>query len=261
VAVRFDNSGEGYTATTGVPSGSAYTVLLWLNMKVDTNNYAKVWMLKGGTTVIMLSSGAEGDTFAVWGSVGNASGFTATANTWYRSAIAVSGTASTHYFGAAGASLSSVSTPAFVGDAPSDSTSLTISNESGEHFNGCVAAFKAYSATLTQQEIENEFAQYVPVRTSGLIHWHPFLNAETVDYSGDARTLTGGTGASTEDGPPIPWETGEVGLFLPTTGPPTTVNAENSAGTGVANDSTVTVTDAPRPVFSNFPARPRAANF
>ena len=261
MAVRFDNSGEGYTTTAGVPTGSAWTILLWVNMKVDTNNYAKVWALKGGTTVLFLSSGAEGNAFAVWGSFGNAAGITATADTWFRSAVVATGSGdSTHYFGAVGDALSSQATPEFVGDAPADATSLTISGELGEHLNGCVAGLKIWSATLTQAEIENEFTQYVPIRTANLIHWHPFLAADTVDYSGNANALTGGTGASTEDGPPIPWETGEVGLFLPTTGPSTTVSAENSAGTGVANDSAVTVTDAPRPVFRRF-AIPRAANF
>lgn len=74
-----------------------------------------------------------------------------------------------------------------------------------EWWRGRVANFKVWNAALTQAEIENELAQYVPHRTANLLRWHPFLIAETTDYSGADRTLTGGTGATTEDGPPIPW--------------------------------------------------------
>jgi hypothetical protein len=48
-----------------------------------------------------------------------------------------------------------------------------------------------------------------------MIRWHPFINAETTDYSGLGRTLTGGAGATTETGPPISWRPGARILTVP----------------------------------------------
>ena len=108
-------------------------------------------------------------------------------------------------------------------------TSLRIGNErtDTEFWNGRVANFKRYTAALSQTEIQYELLQYQPTRTANLLDYFHFVNAETVDYSGNANTLTAGsTATATEAGPPIRWD----GRLVRQTRQPTAGTASPSAG-------------------------------
>jgi hypothetical protein len=106
------------------------------------------------------------------------------------------------YVGFEGGSLVDYGTQSYTGSTTLPNLKIGASAFSGEWLDGVVAGFKHYSAILTTTEMEAEFANYSPTRTSNLVraHFRPNL-ANTSDYSGNNRTLSGGTGSTTENGP------------------------------------------------------------
>lgn len=203
MSVRFSGAGQNYTATNGLP-GSTYTVLAWAYLVADRNTTSTLWVHDAsGSDGHNVRTQADGVTLEV-----NSSGATITpgaftVGAWHRVAFAANGTSGTLYIGAATGSL----TPAS-GAIPSltvSSVSIgSFSTGSGSWLNGQLANLKAYSATLTQAEIETELRFWFPVRTANLLRYHPFHGAETTDRSGNGNTLSGGTGATAADDPPAP---------------------------------------------------------
>lgn len=208
MAVRFTASSQRYTTTTNLP-GSVFTITNWVYISVDRDAFSAFWTM-GGTSPnprAELTTDADGTTITLVDSVVNFVGsFASSVGTWYRVAVVVNGANATLYHGAATGALSSASTSAF---APASSPALfTLGCEANGTFsfiNGRIAAFKMWDTTLSQLELEAELAQYAPVRTTNLLRFHPLINTETVDYSGNAYSLSGGTGSATEDGPPLLW--------------------------------------------------------
>jgi hypothetical protein len=93
-------------------------------------------------------------------------------------------------------------------DFAEDLISLNHSLE-GLAFIGRIAAVKVWDAILTQDELENERAQYVPNRTEDLHIWSPFINTggtSFLDISGNGRNWTESGAVTDADGPPIPWK-------------------------------------------------------
>lgn len=143
------------------------------------------------------------------------------AATWYRVAMkATDATNQAGFFGALGAAPTAITT---FNTAPTTPTTIVIGGTrfSADWFDGRLAAVKLYNAVLTDAECENELTQMTPVRTANLLHWHPFIVAETADYSGNAAALTAGAGATTtEEGPPIPWTQTRPWPFVVAAEPP-----------------------------------------
>lgn len=223
MAVRFDASTDAYRATTGLPTGTAYSVTCWVNLTTDRNAFTGVWGLDdGGTTRgVYLQTLADGTTLVAGDFAGSTVGSVAlTVDTWYQVGVTVSGTSVALYTAAAGAALAAATgtlalTP---NTAP---TRLAVGDEGfGGFLNGRIAGLKVWGAQLSQAEVDNELSQYTPSRLTNLLRWHPFLTAETTDYSGNGTALTAGaTGTATEDGPPIPWvDLSPIVVFTPSAG-------------------------------------------
>lgn len=263
MAVRFSNNSDGYSSTTPA-SDSAWSATMWVQISTDRNTFTAFFgQFQATGRYSYLATASDGTTLKHFYTTGETTGVNMTAGGWYRLGLTVSGTSATLYYGTETGALTAA---ASVNDGSLVAIHTRIGHSAfgGEGLNGRIAALKQWSgATLTQGEIERELSQYTPSRTSNLHRWHPFLSPSTTDYSGNARTLTADTNAPTlEDGPPLPWS-GPVfasRLVKPAASVSATASAENSAGTGTANDSLITVTDAPRPLFRQF-AIPRAANF
>lgn len=205
MAVRFDAANDRYLG--GAISGNTATVLCWAYISNDRNNYSNIWIIYSDTettTVAGLGSDVDGTSMLLFDSAFTTLvGPNMVANTWYCFAAVMSGTAWSLYYGTDPQSLTLVSATRVALSSP---PTFTISNGT-EWFDGRVANWKIYTAALTAQEIQNELAQYQPVRTANLLEYRPFVNAETIDYSGNARSLTAGAGtATTEAGPPIRWD-------------------------------------------------------
>lgn len=260
MAVRFDAAGENYSASGGLP-GSTYTFTAWVLLAATsiTDNQVVYWFTNGsdvftGIEVRSTLNDLQGYDSATY-SFNGLGPLAVSANTWYRCALVVNGANATFYRAAAGSALGSASA--------SDFTTPTTPNEFflgddryDEYWNGRLAAVKVWTAALTQAEVEHELAQYVPARTANLIRFHPFVKAETTDYSGAGNTLSGGSGTTTEDGPPIPWRIISPQVIVPAAGALSAVLGQPS-DTSTAQPVTrlklravgqVTGTDTARPV-------------
>ena len=229
MAVRFTSSGNEYIRTFSPSLGSVtqFTVCCWARIAVDTNNYSCVWSLDAGGTsdYYILETTNDGTTMVVFSDAAGVDPLVTrafTVGTWYFIGVSVNGTSGTMLTRSLSDSSFTVGTwDAGAGASGSTSISrLRIGNSpftSGEPLNGNVAAFKAWTgASLTQAEMENEAWTTVPNRTANLLAWYPFSRAEAVDYSGNGNTLSGGSGATTEDGPGIPWGRVAPVIVLPT---------------------------------------------
>lgn len=218
MAVRFDADLEDYTSTT--PVSVPYTVICWARIDVDRNAFSTIWASDTDTTsgYHILQTDTGGQTVEFNGNAGRLIGPTATVGQWYRFAVTVNAAFSVteFYYGSATGALSLATGDVSINPASFTRFRVGDSSFAGEWLNGSVAALKHYSVVLSQAAIEAELSQYLPVRTTNLVRWYPFVNAEITDYSGNSNTLTGGSGAATTDGPPIPWGPSRAQLILPT---------------------------------------------
>lgn len=210
MAVRFSNTtGQSYTSTSSVPTG-ALTITCWAQLVSDINTFAPFWALDNNSSSaadLLCTTSSDGVGLRVYGVTEQLDGPDMVVGTWYRIAVTKSSARSvTLYYGALGSALS-VSTPTTY-SAITPTTLRVGGFRSGVATNSPdarIADFKQWSTDLTQAEVETELAQSVPARLANLVRWHPLLTADAADYSGAGLTLSGGTGATTEAGPPNPW--------------------------------------------------------
>lgn len=224
MAVRFDADGEDFTRTVSLGTVSQFSVIAWVKISVDRNTNQTVWALDNGNAdYISVATNTDGTSmkfFTESNGSGNAQNFTV--GTWYAVACSVNGVNGSMWTRA----ITDAAWTAITwtnGTANTTGTTLRIGEHPGTGLwlNGAIAAFKAWNGvTFTQADFDNEVWSYRPRRTTNLIAWYPFLVTETADYSGNGNTLSGGTGTTTEDGPPIAWGPGQNVLF-PSLGPGT----------------------------------------
>ena len=223
MAARFDASTDRYEATTGLPAATVYTVVCWFYISVDRNAYSAIWELQyGGRSQVNSAYVTDTEVIELWDTGGPKMSHQASVGVWQRLALAVgTGGNATLYYGTATGPLALSTTASLTTPAISDK--LLIGNDPFDQwFSGRQAPQKWWNATLTQAEIERELGCYLPVRTANLLRWHPWVKAETTDYSGNGNHLTtGSTATTTEDGPPIPWGLAQPRLIhVPDVGPP-----------------------------------------
>lgn len=207
MAARFDASTDPYTATTGLPAGTAWSATCWAYITTDQNAFSGALGIAnaGVTDGIAIETAVDGTTWGAFDATTSVGTVAASVGAWTKLGVAVNGTSVAFYGAAAGSALAAASGTLTGGGVTPGKLFIGEDGFAG-WLNGRVAAVKLWAATLTQAEIEHELGQYVPRRVANLLRWHPFVVAETVDYSGAANSLTAGsTGTTTEDGPPIPW--------------------------------------------------------
>ncbi|MFG1683513.1 LamG domain-containing protein [Nonomuraea sp. NPDC049269] len=222
MAVRFSASGQHYTATAGLP-GNVYTFTAWVWSAAVGSRYRVVYWFRQTSGDHFSGVGVRDnpvdlqmmEDVSYWFS--GVGPLAASAQTWYQVAAVVNGANATFYRSAAGDPLASVSVSNFA--PPATPNQLWLGTDAfGGWWDGRIAAVKVWDAALSQADVEAELSQQQPKRTTNLIRWHPFVSAEPTDYSGLGNDLTGGTGATTEDGPPIPWGSAAPMLLLPAAG-------------------------------------------
>jgi hypothetical protein len=251
VAVRFDAETDAYVQTGGLPSGDVFSFTVWIYISTDRDAFSGVFSLSGpDSTRTQLCTLSNGTTLCLFDNNNNGGGigeFVQSAATWYRVGVTVNGANAAFYHGTATGALSSATASNWTASTSPTAFRLARQVGSNQFWNGRLAAFKMWhGAELTASEIADELTQYVPVRTADLGRWHPFINAELVDYSGNGNTLTAGsTATATEEGPPIPWMRRAVSrLFVPTS-VTTTAAAEAATGTGAASNAVPNVVPVP----------------
>jgi hypothetical protein len=216
VAVRITSSAQAYTRAISLGSQTAMTVTCWAKISVDTNAQATLWVIDNGTSDYYgIRSDATGTLMRVLSDTSASGSRELAVGTWYFVALAVGPSSGRLVTYAAGDT--AFTTTTYSATVTTFAANLRIGKwpTNGDVLNGCVAGFKLWTATLSQAELEAEAFQYLPARTADLRAWYPFLAAGTTDYSGSAQTLSGGTGAATEDGPPIRWSAGRRRIFVP----------------------------------------------
>lgn len=225
MAVRFTADGQDYTRTVSLTTQTTWSVSCWNKITTDRNAFTTVWNLYTDVNnYAYLQTVVNGTTmgyFDHWAST-HRGARAQTVGTWYWWGVSINGAAGTVMSRALSDATTTTTTWASGGAASINQTTLFL-GESGfatEWLNGSIAAFKWWGATLTAAELENESRQTMPYRTTGLRAWYPLDKISTVDYSGVGATLSGGTGATTEDGPGIPWSNDPVTLITPASAAP-----------------------------------------
>lgn len=213
MAVRFSADGQDYTRTLSLGSQSVYTIACWVKISTDRNTWSCAWNLDNGSAAdsIYMETLSDGTTMVVYrNDTGPPTGIAMTVGTWYYTCAVVNSTSLTVYYRAASAATLSNVTDSF---SSSGNTLTTLrlgeSVYGAEWLNGCVQGFRLWTGiAMTADEALRESHSQRPVHWGGLAAWYPLHTAETADYSGNGRTLSGGSGATREDGPPIPWGRG-----------------------------------------------------
>lgn len=218
MAVRITSNAQAYTRTISLGSRTAWSVTCWAKISTDTNAPTTLWAIDNGTgDYVGIRSDATGTLMRVISDFGAHGSRELAVGTWYFVAYSL---------GPSGGRLVTCESDGEF-TTTTNGTPLTTNAANlrigewatnGDVLNGCVAGFKFWTATLSQAELEAEAFQYLPARTADLRAWYPFLSAGTTDFSGNAQTLSGGTGATTEDGPPIRWGGGRRRIIVPNTG-------------------------------------------
>ncbi|MFI7125978.1 hypothetical protein ACIBQ1_09810 [Nonomuraea sp. NPDC050153] len=219
MAVRFDASGEAYTRAISLGATTQFSISCWLKISVDRNALSSIWSLDNGfaSGYALLQTDTDGTTLLYSDGSANRTLGSLTVGTWCYVGIAVNGANGTAVLQRTSDATATATTWSN-GQASTNADTLRIcaSVFSGQFLNGCVAAFKIWTgATLSQAELEAEIWAYVPRRTANVKSWYPLLAAETVDFSGNAQTLSGGSGTTTEDGPPISWRSRTRTVIVP----------------------------------------------
>lgn len=225
MAVRFSADAQDFTRTVSLGTVSQFSACCWVKISVDRNANSTVWTLDNGNSdyisVVTNTDGTNMKFYTEANSSGNAQNFTV--GTWYAVCCSVNGVNGSMWTRA----ITDSSWTAITwtnGTANTTGTTIRI----GEHpggglwLNGAIAALKMWNGvTFTQADFDNEIWSYRPKRVTNLIAWYPFLVTETMDHSGNGNTLSGGTGTSTEDGPPIAWDAAASNIFFPSLAPDT----------------------------------------
>lgn len=244
---RISADGQEYTATWSLGTQAALTVCGWFQIVTDRNDYSTIFSIDNGTgDNWLMQTGVDGTTMnTVFDATTQQSMGAMTVGTWYFICLATNGTTGTIYYRTpATQTMSTVAVSGATASVSAVNFRIGESPWGAEWWNGRINAVRAWTAQLSAAEVGQESQQYVPKRLTNLVAFHPLVRPETTDYSGNARTLSGGSGATREDGPPIPWDVLSPQLFLPAPSSGTTAAAETASATASALDATSAVTVA-----------------
>jgi hypothetical protein len=238
-----DADGEDYTRALALGTQTALTVCGWFYLSVDRNTWSTIFSIDNGTSDNwLMQTSDDGVTMSTVFDASTQQGIGAmTVGTWYFICLATSGTTGNLYYRtASNPTLTTVAVTSVTANVNAATLRLGESPWGGEWWNGRIAAVQVYTVQLSAAEAHQESMQYAPRRLTNLVAWYPLVKPETADYSGNARTLSGGAGATTEDGPPIPWVATSPRLVLPAP----TAGGTLAIGQAVETDTASAVTRA-----------------
>lgn len=205
MAVRFTAAGQFYNIGLS-PTLTAYSVTGWVKINTNRNTYSTAWdfidldegdyhltQTSESGTAMSVFSGTSPPTLLANLTVG----------TWYFVGVSFNGSSTlTGRVRALGAgSFTTISQTMNAPEDPWDEFRIGESHFTGEWLNGALAHVKVWNAALSGAELEAEYQYAYPVRTANLWAHYRFDTASNVDSSGNGRTLSGGSGASSEASP------------------------------------------------------------
>lgn len=222
MAVLFSGSGQQYSSTAGIPTTRLFTILCWVYPVTFSNAAQIFWSLESSSTqYATFGYDSTGHLFFDWSGPGQSFTVgtqTLPAGTWYCLGAIINGTSARIYHGLdPGNFYEWVETGNF--QLPTGTLSLTIGGSayfSSSAPNIRMSSFKMYDAALDTVAMSREWSTHALQRSDNINRWYQFLTSETVDYSGNGRTLSGGSGTAAAAGPPIPWRNqGSVTPYQP----------------------------------------------
>lgn len=221
MAVRFSADGQDYTAAPTLGSQANLSMCGWVKINTDLNQFSTFFGGNDGTinTPCVLQTQADGTTLCWWGTGGAEPNIGAlTVGTWYFISAVMTGTTLAGRVRADGSNAWLYNVSIASGSATKTVTNWQMgeSINTAEWLDGCITAVKFWTTNLSDAEMMAESYSHMPVRTASLALWYPLLKPETTDYSGNGRTLSGGSGAAVEDGPKLSWSTLQVPAPLST---------------------------------------------
>jgi hypothetical protein len=245
MSVRFDASGDQYSASTGLP-GTSFTAVWWARIAVDRNAYSTMVAFDNNTEdqVLAVQTDSDGVSPYLWlkphgtGFAEASPSLSMAVGSWYRFAIVRSGSAITFYAAPVSGSVS-IGNATLSGSLGITRMRVAHSVVSNEWLNGNIANLKVYNSALSQAEIITEWSNWQDQK-GGILRHHTWRNAaETVDYSANGHVLTsGGTPAFSAENPSLadsaPGDPGEPGGSTITVGKVT----DGSASSASTSDKT-----------------------
>jgi hypothetical protein len=213
MSVRFTGTVAKALSRTDGPTHGGYTICFWARITVDLNTYSSPCCLANvnQNTFVIAATDVDGTTMNFWNAnSGPIVGPNMAVGGWYFFAWTVNGNPGTltAYWSPAGGGALSSGAAVGLNTANAIDTLLIGMNKDSETWDGNVQSVKAWSAVLTQDEIQNEMFALTPKRTANLWAFYPLLTQPDglIDYSGNTRNLTAGaTPTTTEDGPSVGW--------------------------------------------------------
>lgn len=205
VAIRF--SASSHSLTVAAPPDGDFTIMAWVLIVVDRNDYSSFFTI--GTSISTgfryLGTDADGTTLLLDAGYITGTGASLNVGQWYHVAMVEDGAGNTVI-----AYLNGVANigPLTQTAARQTNTLYAGNNAFSEFLNGRVAYVKAWTAILTESEIQVEMQTIAPRRTANLWGWWPLFPGaaeRVVDYSGNGRNWTANGTLNDEDPPPVGW--------------------------------------------------------
>lgn len=218
---------------TSIGGTTLRSVSLWWRKTTSSDNAFFEINFGGGSWGVGFST-FGGDAFI--GDFNNVGGsadysFTFVVGTWYHTVYTYDGTNIRVYMNGA-----LVSSPAWSSVGAPAGTNWNFGQSNVELQDICI-----YDAVLTAPEAAQLYVSRRPRRTLNLLAYYPFFAGanRTLDYSGNARTLTSaGTPSDGADSAPAGWGGGEPRTNTPGV---STINLVGSGGIAVAGSATIAV--------------------
>lgn len=252
MAVGYRADAQNHTVSLALGTISQFTITCWVRINTDRNAFSTFWDVNTSSSNLFgfqtRSDGTTVETYDASGATGTHSA-ALTVGTWYYFAINVNGVNGNWQYRAANSSTFTAGTWTS-GTATVGAATLLIgeSGFNGEWGNVDVAALKMWhTVNLSTEQMHQESYVYLPQRSANLTCFYPLVGQTlTTDFSGNGRTLTGGSGASVVDGPPIVWGSAYPILFVPagTSSIPKNVDDAGSSTESLEVSAAVNVADS-----------------
>lgn len=206
-------AGNKYTRTTNLPALTNFTVCWWYKWNTDTPPNT-MFNIDNGTSNYLYVQKFSALQTDIWWNIGGTSNqftfLTFSTGTWYFMALTVNGTSINGYYAPAGTNtLTNVSGSASGAWFTPSNMVFGDSVFTSEQCDGQQQNMMMWTATLTQQELEQQMKTFRPQRYTNLHAWYPQLpgsGERARDYSGNGYNMTEtGTITDAEPYPPISW--------------------------------------------------------
>ena len=202
MALTFNGSASNYLLKAISFSADKGTIMAWCRIATDRNDYSTFFQVNSvDNQQFVVQTDSTGTALSVYIYDSNDTGTSLTAGTWYHVALTWDGsTARVYLNGVLDASVTATG---------SDWNEVRLGTSYwGEPLNGNIAIVKAWDATFTAAQIQQEMYHITPAEMANLKLWLPTFDGSgerNADYSGLSNTLTVYGTITDYPNPPVSW--------------------------------------------------------